>query len=159
MRFPQTLEMAKQSIHKENQMIVKRRLKKGKIVEPIDNQDKCPVCGMFPARYPKEKCQIQTKGKEVHHFCSTQCMFAFLADSAKYAGKKTAPFLMWVIDRETGAWISARTAYYVIGSSQKGPMGKEAFTFDKIAAAKAFVQNNGGKAVIFQGVTIDKINQ
>ena len=152
-----TLKMAKESINKENQMIVKRRLKKGKIVEPVDNKDRCPVCGMYPARYPKNKCQIQTKGKEVFHFCSTQCLFTFLGDSAKYAGKEVQPFLMWVVDVDSGAWISGRTAYYVVGSNQSGPMGKEAFAFDKNAVAEGFAKKYKGKVVIFQGVTIGKI--
>jgi len=157
MGYTETLRIAKDGINKENQMIVQRRLKKGKIVEPVDNKDICPVCGMYPARYPKNKCQIQTKNKEVFHFCSTQCLFSFLADSAKYAGKDVSPFLLWVIDFENGAWISGRTAYYVIGSNQSGPMGKEAFAFDKNEDAKKFTAAYSGKSVIFQGVTVDKI--
>jgi nitrous oxide reductase accessory protein NosL len=155
--YAEALQVAKEGINKENQMIVQRRLKKGKIVEPVDNKDRCPVCGMYPARYPKNKCQIQTKGKDVFQFCSTQCLFAFLADSAKYAGTSVQPFLMWVIDYEKGAWISGRTAYYVVGSTQSGPMGKEAFAFDKSTDAEKFSQKYNGKTVIFQGVTIDKI--
>ncbi len=157
MGYAETLRIAKDGINKENQMIVQRRLKKGKIVEPVDNKDICPVCGMYPARYPKNKCQIQTKNKEVFHFCSTQCLFSFLADSAKYAGKDVSPFLLWVIDFENGAWISGRTAYYVVGSNQSGPMGKEAFAFDKNEDAKKFTAQYSGKTVIFQGVTVDKI--
>ena len=157
MGYNQTLELAKSAIQKENEMIVKRRLKKGKIVEPVDNKDKCPVCGMYPARYPKYKNQIQTKDKSVYHFCSSNCLFAFLENSAKYAGKNVQPFLIWVIDFQTGSWISGRTAYYVVGSDQKGPMGKEAIVFDKMADAKKFSGAHGGKAIIFTGVTLDKI--
>ena len=157
MGFAEALQVAKEGINKENQMIVQRRLKKGKIVEPVDNKDRCPVCGMYPARYPNNKGQIQTKGQDVYHFCSTQCLFAFLADSAKYAGKDVKPFLIWVVDFEYGVWISGRTAYYVVGSNQSGPMGKEAFAFDKNADAKKFAEKYSGKMVIFQGVTIDKI--
>jgi len=157
MGYSDALQIAKEGINKENQMIVQRRLKKGKIVEPVDNQDRCPVCGMYPARYPKNKCQIQTKNGEIFHFCSTQCLFTFLADPTKYAGKDVQPFLMWVIDVDSGAWISGRTAYYVIGSTQSGPMGKEAFAFDKNAAAGKFAATHKGKVVIFQGVTVNKI--
>ena len=155
--FTEALQVAKEGINKENQMIVQRRLKKGKIIEPVDDKDRCPVCGMYPARYPNNKGQIQTKGQNVYHFCSTQCLFAFLADSAKYAGKDVQPFLIWVVDFENGVWISGRTAYYVLGSNQSGPMGKEAFAFDKNADAKKFAEKYSGTAVIFQGVTIDKI--
>jgi len=158
MGYKKTLELAKAGVQKENEMIVKRRLKKGKIVEPVDQQDKCPVCGMYPARYAKHKCQIQTNDKNVYHLCSTNCLFAFLEDSAKFAGKNVQPFLIWVVDFQSGAWISGRTGYYVVGSDQRGPMGKEAIAFDKMAEAKKFAATHGGKVIIFTGVTFDKIN-
>ena len=157
MGFKDTLELAKTGVQKENKMIAKNRLKKGKIVEPADNKDKCTVCGMYPARYPKNKCQIQSRDKTVYHFCSTQCLFKFLENSAKFAGSEVQPFLIWVVDYNSGAWIGGKAAYYVVGSSQNGPMGKEAFVFDKMADAKKFVKMNGGKAIIFSGVTFDKI--
>ena len=157
MVFRDTLELAKTGVQKENQMIAKNRLKKGKIVEPVDSKDKCSVCGMYPARFPKHKGQIQTKDKTVYHFCSTQCLFIFLNDSAKFAGSKVQPFLIWVVDYQSGAWIGGKSAYYVVGSDQNGPMGKEAFVFDKLANAKEFAAAHGGKAIIFTGVTVDKI--
>ena len=157
MGFTATLELAKTGVQKENKMIAKNRLKKGKIVEPTDNKEKCPVCGMYPARYPKNKCQIQTRDKTVYHFCSTQCLFNFLENSAKYAGSEVQPFLIWVVDYNSGAWIGGKAAYYVVGSGKKGPMGKEAFVFDMMADAKSFATSNGGKAIIFSGVTFAKI--
>ncbi len=157
MGFNDTLELAKGSIQKENQTIAKNRLKKGKIVEPVDNTDKCPVCGMYPARFPKNKCQIQTGDKTIYHFCSSHCLFQFLENSAKYAGREVQPFLSWVVDYNSGAWIGAKAAYYVVGSGQKGPMGKEAFVFDKMSEAKKFAGEHGGKVIIFGGVTFAKI--
>ena len=158
MGYKDTLDLAKAAVQKENEMIVKNRVKKGKIVEPVDQQDKCPVCGMYPARYAKHKCQIQSNDKSVYHFCSTQCLSVFLENSAKYAGKNVQPFLIWVVDFQNGAWISGRTGYYVVGSDQMGPMGKEAIAFDKMADAKKFAATHGGKVIIFSGVTFDKIN-
>jgi nitrous oxide reductase accessory protein NosL len=155
--YAEALQIAKDGISKEKQMIVQRRLKKGKIVEPVDDKDRCSVCGMYPARYPKHKNQIQTQEGELCHFCSTQCLFSFLADPAQYSGKDVKPFLMWVVDFESGSWISGRTAYYVVGSNQFGPMGKEAFAFDKNADAAKFAEKFNGKVIIFQGVTIEKI--
>ena len=157
MGYKDALQLAKAGVEKENQMIAKKRLKMGKIVEPLDKQDKCPVCGMYPARYPKHKCQIQTRDKSVHHFCSTHCLFKFLNDSAKFVGSKVQPFLIWVVDYNSGAWIGGRAAYYVVGSGKKGPMGKEAFVFDKMVDAKKFAEMHGGKAIIFGGVSIGKI--
>ncbi len=155
--FNDTLELAKSGVQKENMMIAKNRLKKGKIVEPSDNQEKCPVCGMYPARFPRNKCQIQTPKKTIYHFCSTHCLFKFIQNPAEYAGVKVQPFLIWVVDYHSGRWIGAKAAYYVVGSSQTGPMGKEAFAFDKMADAKTFAGKHGGKVIIFGGVTVERI--
>ena len=157
MGYAETLRVAKDAIHQENEIILRRRLKGGKIVEPTDDMDRCAVCGMYPARYPKNKCQILTEDQNVYHFCSTQCLFAFLADTVQYAGKAVQPFLLWVIDVESSAWISGRTAYYVVGSTLFGPMGKEAFAFDKKADAEKFAEKYGGTVTPFKAVSIVKI--
>ncbi len=80
-----------------------------------------------------------------------------MGNSVKYDGKNVQPFLIWVVDFQSGAWISGRTGYYVVGSDQMGPMGKEAIAFDKMADAKKFAAAHGGKLITFTGVTSDKI--
>ncbi|MGD9247100.1 MAG: nitrous oxide reductase accessory protein NosL [Desulfobacteraceae bacterium] len=155
--FAQALTVAKAGIAKENPMLIKNRLKKGVIIEPVDDKDHCPVCNMYPARYPNHKCQIITKDKEIYHFCSTQCLFEFLKHSSKYAKKEVVPFRIWVSDFPTGAWISGKTAYYVTGSRQHGPMGLEALAFDKKRTASDFAGKEGGKVLTFTHVTPDDI--
>ena len=155
--FRKALTMAKAGIAKENPMLVKRRLKKGVIVEPVDNKDRCPVCNMYPARYPKHKCQIITKQKNVYHFCSTQCLFEFLRHAQKYVKTDVKPFRIWVIDFPAGVRISGKTAYYVVGSGKQGPMGYEAFAFDKKKAAGDFARKEGGKVLTFSKVGIEDI--
>lgn len=155
--FGEALITAKAGIAKENPMLLEKRLKKGVIAEPLDNQDRCSVCGMFPARYPRHKCQIITQGEEKYHFCSTQCLFEFLNHTRKYVDRDVAPFRIWVIDFPSGVWISAKTAYYVVGSGTQGPMGYEAIAFDKKKAAGDFAGKEGGKVLTFPQVTIDAI--
>jgi nitrous oxide reductase accessory protein NosL len=155
--FAQALTVAKAGIAKENPMLIKKRLKKGVIVEPVDDKDHCPVCNMYPARYPRHKCQIITQGKETYHFCSTQCLFEFLKHPREYVKKEVVPFCIWVIDFPTGAWISGKTAYYVTGSRQHGPMGLEAIAFDKKKTAGDFTGKEGGKMLTFTQVTPEDI--
>ncbi len=157
--FTQAFTLARQGIPRENQMIAANRKRKNKIVDPQDNQDRCPVCEMFPARYPRHKNQLHARDKTVYHFCSTQCLFAFLEDSPSYAGRPVDPFLIWVVDYETMAWISARTAYYVVGAGEAGPMGREAFAFDRKSDAGAFARQHGGAVLPFAAVTRDRIMQ
>lgn len=155
--FRQALTMAKAGIAKEKAMLLEKRLKKGVIVEPLDNKDRCPVCGMYPARYPRYKCQIITQGKEKYHFCSTQCLFEFLGNTRKYGKKDVASLRIWVIDFPAGVWISGKTAYYVVGSGKQGPMGYEAIAFDNKKAAGDFASKEDGKVLTFAQVTIDAI--
>jgi copper chaperone NosL len=155
--FQKALEKAKASVAKENTMINARRLKKGKIVEP-DEKDNCPVCGMFPTRYPYGKCQIKSKKNQTFHFCSTQCLFAFLGKQDLYVDKPIDPLLIWVVDRNSGMWISGRAAFFVIGSTRVfGPMGYEALPFNSLKEAEDFTVSNGGQMVVFDQVTIEKI--
>jgi nitrous oxide reductase accessory protein NosL len=155
--YTRALQIAKASVAKENKMINARRLKKGKIVEPNES-DSCLVCGMYPIRYPYGKCQIISKDGQTIHFCSTQCLFAFLGKQKLYMDTAINPFLIWVVDRNSGMWISGRTAFYVIGSKKVfGPMGYEALPFNSLKEAEDFAAENGGAAVTFGDVTIYKV--
>ncbi len=155
--FPSALAAAESSVLKENKVVKARQIKKGKIVEPSPT-DRCPVCNMFPARYPYGKSQIQLRKGKTIHFCSTQCLFAFLEKQSQYVDPPVEPFLIWVVDRNSGIWTSGRAAFYVIGSSKVfGPMGYEALPFYSIKEATEFAAENGGMVANYGEVTIEKI--
>lgn len=155
--FEDAYQEAATAIAKENQMINHNRISKGKIVEPIDNKDICPVCDMYAARYPKNKCQIQTADGKVIHFCSTQCLFEFLKNSHKYAMPALKTKFMWVVDYESGQWIYAQNAFYVLGTNVRGPMGKEAFPFINKEKATEFSKAHSGTVLRFKEVIIERI--
>jgi len=155
--YTDALQTAKMSLAKENQRINTRRLKKGKIAEPTES-DRCAVCDMYPIRYPLGKSQIKTKDDRTIHFCSTQCLFAFLGKQDLYIDTPIDPLLIWVVDHPTGMWISGRTAFYVIGAKNVfGPMGYEALPFNFINTANEFAVDNGGTVTIFSDVTIHNV--
>lgn len=154
--FNEAYQAAVATIAKENQMIERNRISSGKIVEPGD-KDGCVVCGMYPARYPKNKCQLQTADGAVVHFCCTQCLFEFLANPAKYEHAGVQAKLIWVIDFDNGQWIYAKNAFYVLGSGVRGPMGKEAFPFVSAEIAKRFIAAHSGELARFNSVTIEQI--
>ena len=60
-------------------------------------------------------------------------------------------------DFESGAWISGYTAYYVVGSKKFGPMGYEAFAFDRRAVAESFRKQSGGEILPFERLRIERI--
>jgi len=155
--FPDTFNLAREELPKEKVMIAQKRIKDGKIVEPVDDKDQCPVCQMYPARYPKNRCQLTTSDKTIHHFCSTQCLFQFLKDSKKFVNKDVKPMMIWVTDYPSGSWISAKSAYYLVGSRAQGPMGYEALAFDKSSEALSLSRQEGGNVITFPEVSIEKI--
>ena len=155
--FTTALDVARAGVSGENAMLVIKRLKKGKIVEPGTNA-RCAVCEMYPSRFPKHKCQIHAKDGGIHHFCSTQCMFVFLNDPDLYVKPGFSLQLIWVIDFDSGRWISGRSAYYIVGAKDVyGPMGFEALPFDKKSDADSFAGHNGAKILLFGEVTPEKI--
>ncbi len=110
-KFSDAYDAAMTTIVKENKMIGSHRISKGKIVEPIDNKDICPVCGMYSAKYPKNKCQIQKADEEVIHFCSTQCLFDFIKSPNNYNVPKLKSKFIWVVDFDNGQWIFSECLY------------------------------------------------
>jgi len=154
--FSGAYQAAAKTIANENQMINRNRISKGKIVEPGD-KDICAVCGMYPARFPKNKCQLQTTDGEVVHFCSTQCLFEYLKNAQKYGKADLKTKFIWVVDYDSGNWIYAKNAFYVVNSDVAGPMGKEAYPFASVENAKKFSSLHPGKILRFKEVTIDKI--
>jgi nitrous oxide reductase accessory protein NosL len=113
---------------------------------------------MYPNRYPYGKCQIKSKDGQTIHFCSTQCLFAFLGKQDLYVEKNIDPLLIWVVDRNSGMWISGRTAFYVIGSKKVfGPMGYDALPFNSLEEAKRFSIENGGNPFLFNEISVHQI--
>lgn len=154
--FKDAYQAAATSIAKENENINRNRIAKGKIIEPVD-KDVCPVCGMYPTKFPKNKCQIQTADGEVVHFCSTQCLFEYLKNFQKYGKTELNTKFVWVVDYESGQWIYGQNAFYVIGTDVAGPMGKEAYPFVNKEKAVAFSTAHPGKVLRFKEVTIERI--
>ena len=158
--FANAYQLALADVTAEKAMIARKRIASGKIVEPAPS-DECKVCAMFPARYPKNKCQIRWAKGPVYHFCSTQCLFRFLANPGEFSAPKIPPVeagMIWVVDYPSGNWISARTAYCVVGANAWGPMGREAFCFDRIAQAEEFTRSRGGRILTFGAVNTEAIH-
>ena len=152
MGFAAVFQMARKSLHQENAMIDRKRLAKGKIVPPVDMQDECAACRMYPSRYPRHRCQIVYGKGRIEHFCSTHCLFSWLTDLKTDPSHNGVSGMIWVTDFASGRWISGRTAYYVVNSKMAGPMGSEAVAFDRQNQARAFARENNGQVLSFERV-------
>ncbi len=110
-----------------------------KIVVPKDA--KCPVCGMFVAKYPQWTAVIETPEKKFY--------FDGVKDMMKYIFEQKKNFeTIFVSDYYKLKKIDARKAFYVMGSNVYGPMGTELIPFASEAEATTFMKDHSGKRVV-----------
>lgn len=150
--FDGALQMASKELGMSRPKIEAKRKKKGKIEEPTADA-RCLVCGMYPARYPAHRCQLSVADGKRYHFCSTQCLVNFQANSKEYVKGGVKTRSTWVTVFPDGGTEYAMGLYYLVGSSIMGPMGKEALPYRNKAAATKAASENGGKVVRFKGLS------
>jgi len=120
-------------------------------------KDKCPVCGMFVAKYPDFLAAIRFRDESWVFFDGAKDMFKYYLDIRKYhpARKPSDIESVFVTDYYTLMPANAFAAAYVVGSDIYGPMGRELVPFEKEDDAKAFMQDHKGKALLrFKDVTL-----
>ena len=133
---------------------------------PVTADARCPVCGMFPARAPDWAAQIIFDDGDAHFFDSPLSLFMYLHDMARYGAGRQAQQIVAQYVTDAGSpplspdgtapksrWIDARTAFYVHGSSAKGPMRAGNLpAFASREAAQAFAASRGGVVLAFDGI-------
>lgn len=126
-----------------------------KFVKPAP-KDKCPVCGMFVAKYPDWIAEVLFTDGSYAVFDGPKDLFKYLADLKQYAPGKGRNDIGAVLVNDYYAVrpINAFEAYYVVGSDVLGPMGRELIPFEREQDAREFMQDHrGGKILRFKEVT------
>ncbi len=126
----------------------------------VSKLDKCPVCGMFVAKYPDFLAQIIFNDGSYAVFDGVKDMFKYYFHVKKYNPSKALSDIefIYVMDYYNMAPIDGRVAWYVIGSDIFGPMGRELISFAKETDAHAFLKDHSGKQLLrFDEVTADLI--
>ena len=121
-------------------------------------KDKCPVCGMFVAKYPDWLSQVIFKDGSHAYFDGAKDMFKYLFNLQKYNPSKKLGDVrtIYVTDYYDLSPISGRQAFYVIGSGIYGPMGRELIPFKTEADARGFMKDHKGKSLLkFKEVTAE----
>jgi copper chaperone NosL len=124
----------------------------------ISQGTSCSLDGMLLADFPGPKAQIQYAQGPADFFCDTVEMFSiYLRPEQQKRVRALYVQDMGKADWQhpQGHWIDARTAFYVQGSKLKGSMGATFVSFAEEAAAKAFIEKNGGKLYRFSDITPD----
>jgi nitrous oxide reductase accessory protein NosL len=128
-------------------------------VKPLP-KDKCPVCGMFVAKYPDIIAEFIFSDGSYAVFDGVKDMFKDYFNLKKYHPSKGASDIraVFVTDYYTLGLINGYEAFYVLGSDVYGPMGKELIPFEEEEDAKGFMKDHKGKAVLrFKDVTSEMI--
>ena len=116
--------------------------------QTIESHKKCPLCSMYPARYPKFNCQIVFKDGSYEAFDSTIGLMVYLNFSDK-TGKTLTPVAgVYFKDYLKGGWLEADKAYFVTGSDIRGPMGIQFLPVDSAQAADNLKKQANGKDVV-----------
>ncbi len=120
------------------------------------SRERCPVCGMFVAKYPDWIGTVVFEDGETVYFDGAKDLFKYYFNLSRYAPGKTVKDIrsIQVTEYYDVRPIDARSAWYVIGSDVYGPMGRELVPFETEAEARDFVKDHGGtRTVRFHEVT------
>lgn len=133
----------------------------------IESADECHLCGMLISNFSGPKAELfrkgitQSDGDQVKKFCSTRDMFSFYLDPENKRNVTT----ILVHDMSKAPWdapndgyfIDARQAWYVVGSSKMGAMGKTLASFSAKTDADAFAIEFGGRVIDFSAVNYQSL--
>ena len=128
----------------------------------VPEKAKCPVCGMFVAKYPKWAASLTRAEGEVFYFDGVKDLMKFVFDPQAYhvAGKVQDSDTILVTDFYNLGAIDARQAFYVVGSNIYGPMGNELIPFATRAQAEVFLKDHSGDQVVtYSEITPELVRQ
>jgi len=123
-------------------------------------KDKCPVCGMFVAKYPDFVSEIIFRDGSYVVFDGVKDMLKFYFRPDKYQAKKKQTDIdsIYVTDYYDLTLIDGTKAFYVLGSDVYGPMGRELIPFSSRVNAEEFRKDHKGKSVFeFREITYDTL--
>lgn len=118
-------------------------------------KDKCPVCGMFVAKYPDWVAEVRYKDEMTVFFDGAKDFFKYLFNVRTYDPDRSTDRIasMFVTDYYTLELIDARKAFFVVGSDVYGPMGRELIPFKTQADAEEFKKDHKGTQIVM----LDKV--
>ncbi len=123
-------------------------------------RDKCPVCGMFVAKYPDFASEIIFRDGRRVFFDGVKDMMKYYLDLKKYNPAATREDIaaVSVTDYYSLEFVDGFTAFYVIDSDVYGPMGRELIPFAKKAEAEEFKRDHKGKSLLsFKDIEISLV--
>ena len=118
--------------------------------------DKCPVCGMFVAKYPDWVAQVRFADGKTAFFDGVKDLCKCYFDMGHYRPGRSAADVgaVYVTDYYTLAPIAAADVFFMVGSNVYGPMGHELIAFAAADQAQEFLRDHRGREILrFDAVT------
>jgi nitrous oxide reductase accessory protein NosL len=116
-------------------------------VRPVPTTEKCPVCGMYPYKYP-DWAAMMIIGKKCYYFDGVKDMMVFYLLREKYHYDRASVTQMVVQDFYRLSLVDATLAWYVLGSDIRGPMGPDLIPFARRKDAQIFLTDHHGSKII-----------
>jgi copper chaperone NosL len=122
-------------------------------------REKCPVCGMFVAKYPDWQAVLRFGDGSRAVFDGAKDLFKFWFGPEQYlpSRRREHAVSLQVTDYYSLTLIDARTAFFVGGSDVYGPMGRELVPFAKREEAEEFRRDHHGTAILAFGEVTPEI--
>jgi copper chaperone NosL len=119
----------------------------GKKPVEVKQRDKCPVCGMFVARYPEWTAEVIFNDGTYDVFDGPKDMFKYYFDLKRYNSSKKQSDIaaIYVTEYYSAKLMDAQKVFFVPGSSVYGPMGVELVPIAAPDAAEQFIRDHGGR--------------
>lgn len=115
----------------------------------VEKSDKCPVCGMFVAKYPDFLAKVLFEDGTYAVFDGNKDMFKYLLDIPRYNPAQQGRVKDIQVTDYYGIFgVDGRKAWYVVGSDVYGPMGRELISFIREDDAREFARDHHGKNVL-----------
>ncbi len=118
----------------------------------IEARQECPLCGMYPARYPMFNCQIVFKDGDYEAFDSATGLLVYLLFPEKTGIEPKPVAKIYFKDYLKESWLEADKAFFVTASEIMGPMGVEFLPVDGKPAAEELKKQEKGKDIIHFGM-------
>jgi len=122
----------------------------------VPQNAKCPVCGMFVAKYPKWAASLEVEQK-TYYFDGVKDMMKYIIFDGDFPYDRKKIALYKVSDYYTIESLNAKEAFYVIGSNVYGPMGNELIPFKTLKSAEVFMQEHHGEKIVMYSEITDKM--
>jgi len=114
----------------------------------IESHKECPLCGMYPARYPQFNCQIVFKDGSYEAFDSAVGLLIYLLFPDNTEIKPQPVDRIYFKDFLKQSWLEADNTFFVSGSEILGPMGVEFLAVDSKQSADDLKRQEKGIDII-----------